>query len=190
MCGRYLSFADSEIIAAQNMLQFPSRSAFPLAQTEVFPSQTAPILIIGGNSVVCTPGRWGFSRWEGKGVLINARSETAHTTRVFAPYYTSCRCLIPAHGYFEWKKSGKTSERYLFTGDGESGLFLAGLFRMEHDTAFAYVILTRPAQPGCDEIHDRMPLIVPYDQINNWLYARIDALALSDLTFPLTISPD
>ncbi len=109
MC-RYLSFTESEIIAAQTLLQLPNRGAFVPDKGEIYPSQTAPILINSGYDVACTDGRWGFARWDGKGVLINARSETAHSSRVFSPYYTTERCLVPAHGYFEWRKTGKTSE--------------------------------------------------------------------------------
>lgn len=186
MCGRYLSFTESEIIAAQTLLQLPNRGAFVPDKGEIYPSQTAPILINSGYDVACTDGRWGFARWDGKGVLINARSETAHSSRVFSPYYTTERCLVPAHGYFEWRKTGKTSEKYLFTGDG--GLYLAGLMRMEQDAVLAFVILTRAAQTEFMEIHDRMPVVVPYAYLKDWLRARVDAPTLAGMSIPLTKS--
>jgi putative SOS response-associated peptidase YedK len=52
--------------------------------------------------------------------MINARSETAATLPVFRDALKSRRCLIPADGFYEWLRAGKTKQPYRFeVNDGE-----------------------------------------------------------------------
>ncbi len=54
--------------------------------------------------------------------MINARAETAATLPAFRDAMKSRRCLIPADGFYEWQKKGKTKQPYCFEiSDG--GLF-------------------------------------------------------------------
>lgn len=60
--------------------------------------------------------------------MINARSETAATKPAFRYPLKFRRCLIPANGFYEWKKEGKTKHPYCFeVNDGEL-LAFAGLW--------------------------------------------------------------
>jgi hypothetical protein len=77
--------------------------------------------------------RWGLiPSWakdmSGAAMMINARSETAATKPAFCDPLTKRRCLIPADGFYEWRKRGKTKQPYCFeVNDGELFAF-AGLW--------------------------------------------------------------
>ena len=47
---------------------------------------------------------WGFPRFDGRGLLINARAETAAERRTFRECVLHRRCVIPAKGFWEWNK--------------------------------------------------------------------------------------
>ena len=53
--------------------------------------------------------------------MINARAESVATKPAFRKAFESRRCLIPADGFYEWKKtSGKTKQPYhLGMADGQ-----------------------------------------------------------------------
>jgi putative SOS response-associated peptidase YedK len=60
--------------------------------------------------------------------MINARSETAGTKPAFRDALQFRRCLIPADGFYEWRKMGKTKQPYCFeVGPGELFAF-AGIW--------------------------------------------------------------
>jgi putative SOS response-associated peptidase YedK len=59
---------------------------------------------------------------------INARAEAVATTASFREPFKSQRCLIPADGFYEWQRNGKTKQPYCFeVNDGELFAF-AGLW--------------------------------------------------------------
>jgi putative SOS response-associated peptidase YedK len=131
---------------------------------EIFPGDTVPVQT-GPDAFA--PMRWDFTAYNGK-AIINARSETAAEKPMFRESMFARRCLIPASGYFEWQKDGKQRIKYAFhLPDGP--LYLAGCWRQERDAPLpVFVILTRDAVNGLEEIHDRMPVIIQKDRIGDW----------------------
>jgi putative SOS response-associated peptidase YedK len=106
-------------------------------------------------------------------LLINARSETAAEKNAFRAAMRHRRVLIPASGFYEWKREGRARQAYwLRPREGELVLF-AGLMETwlepggsEIDTA---AILTTAASPDIAAIHDRMPVVIAPDQAARWL---------------------
>jgi len=104
---------------------------------------------------------------------INARSETVTTTASFSQPFRSQRCLIPADGFYEWKRTGKTKQPYCVEV-GEGGLFaFAGLWDRWIDPQGKAVetctILTTTPNALLTDIHDRMPVILNPGDFDLWL---------------------
>ncbi len=122
--------------------------------------------------------RWGlipsWAKDPGMGYkTINARAETVATTASFREPFRSQRCLLPADGFYEWKREGKTKQPYCFeVGDGELFAF-AGLWDRWTDPQGVPVetctILTTAANCLLANIHDRMPVILGPDHHDLWL---------------------
>lgn len=65
---------------------------------DVYPSQPAPVQTRNGTCDM----RWGSAGRAGKGLLINARAETAADKPAFAQALRQTRCIITASAFYEW----------------------------------------------------------------------------------------
>jgi putative SOS response-associated peptidase YedK len=125
---------------------------------------------------------------------INARAETLATTASFREPFKSQRCLVPADGFYEWKREGKTKHPYCFeVNDGELFAF-AGLWdrwRDPHgDVVESCTILTTTPNSLLADIHDRMPAILKPDDYDLWLDPSFrNPASLSELLKPFDASP-
>jgi putative SOS response-associated peptidase YedK len=112
---------------------------------------------------------------------VNARSETVTTTLSFSEAIQSRRCLIPADGFYEWKKMGRIRQPYCFeVGEGE--LFaLAGLWdewkNPTGEIIQSCTVLTTTPNTLLANIHDRMPVIVSPDKYGLWLNPEVQDFA-------------
>ena len=120
--------------------------------------------------------------------MINARVESVASKPAFAKALAARRCLVPARGWYEWQASptalegrGKPRKQPFFTerADGAS-VAMAGLYEFWRDPAVAdaddplawlttFTVVTGPAEPGLDRIHDRQPLVVEAEDWARWL---------------------
>ena len=139
---------------------------------EIRPTNVVPVIASkrsGEKSVF--PMKWGFS---GRTLLMNARTETAPEKATFRDAWASHRCIVPASWYFEWEhligKDGKKrlGDKYLIQPKGSPMTWLCGLYRIE-DGLPVFVILTREPGEEIRFIHDRMPLIMPGDCVDEWI---------------------
>jgi putative SOS response-associated peptidase YedK len=71
----------------------------------------------------------------GAAMMINARAETARSKPAFRDALASRRCLIPADGFYEWKKTGKTKQPYCFQVDQGKLFAFAGLWERWKDSS-------------------------------------------------------
>ncbi len=104
---------------------------------------------------------------------INARSETVTTTPSFREPFKSQRCLIPADGFYEWKREGKARQPFCFeVNDGELFAF-AGLWDRWKEPGGNWIktctILTTTPNAVTSAVHDRMPVILHPDHYDLWL---------------------
>lgn len=106
---------------------------------------------------------------------INARLETADATPRFREAWETHRCLIPANGFYEWLNDGvRKQPYYIYPSDGEL-LYFAGLWFPSEikDHPAQCVLLTTSAQAAVQEIHERMPVILPKSVHYDWLHNNL-----------------
>jgi putative SOS response-associated peptidase YedK len=114
--------------------------------------------------------------------MINTRSESAAEKPAFRSALKSRRCIIPADGWYEWRREGKLKQPFYMTQPDGSSLALAGIWATWRpkdmtDTAadpdepplVTCSILTTDAIGALTDIHDRMPLVLPPDRWQRWL---------------------
>jgi putative SOS response-associated peptidase YedK len=182
MCGRYFipepdDDTGFQVIYEQLKERFSQIETPEMKRGEIFPTEVVPIITQDAPALM----KWGFSRFDGKGVVINARLESAIEKAMFRNPYACARCLVPARHYFEWHKDGALKHKYALGTD--SPIYMAGLYRLEPGEALPqFVILTRPAAPGIAFIHDRMPVIIPEEIRRKWLTEAIAPNTLLDLS--------
>lgn len=148
---------------------------------EVFPTETAAILLQGEEEAQAELSVWGFPQYTGKGVIINARSETALEKPTFRDSILHRRCLIPTTGFYEWDKA---KNKYLFQDTTSTVLYLAGMYSLYQGVS-RFVILTTAANDSMKMIHHRMPLIIEPENILPWLSEARDVERFLEKVPPL-----
>lgn len=105
--------------------------------------------------------------------MINARSETVTEKPSFSDPLRSRRCLILADGFYEWKRVGKEKLPFCFTLADESVFAFAGLWERwkspQGQMTESCTILTTKPNELMQDVHDRMPVILPHEVYDLWL---------------------
>lgn len=137
---------------------------------EVFPTDIVPAIAWADKIRQARLFTWGIPHWKGKGVIINARSETVLGKSMFSQDFARRRCIIPASGFFEWRQEpgSKKKEKYLFCGADAPVLYMAGLYNNQPGLP-GFVILTTAASPSVQPVHNRMPVILEKHEQEEWL---------------------
>ncbi len=139
------------------------------------------------------PMKWGFTLPGKNSPVVNARVETAPEKPLFREHWQKHRCIIPASWYFEWEhfasqnSKRKTGRKFMIQSFDSSITYLCGLYHFEEDLP-VFTILTRAPGEKLKELHDRMPLILPADKINQWIDIetvpdKLPDFSLTDLSF-------
>ncbi len=121
--------------------------------------------------------------------MINAKSETVGSKPAFRDALKFRRCLIPADGFYEWERVGKTKQPYCFEVGGAELFAFAGIWDRWKDPSGIWVktctILTTTPNAVTAAIHDRMPVILDLDSYDLWLDPGMqDASAASEMLKP------
>jgi len=174
MCGRYsLIFIDD--LGKRFRVFIPIlgiKSHFNIA-----PSQIMPV-IVQREHVEMVMMQWGLiPHWmkDPKKSMhpINAKAETLAEKPMFCGLLKNKRCLIPASGFYEWKKDGTRKIPY-YIHLKDSPLFaFAGLYDVWYDACneahLTFTIITTDANELVAPLHDRMPVILKEEDENRWL---------------------
>jgi len=176
MCGRITLKAPAGEIAAQFDLTVP-----PALEPRYNIAPTQPVLAVRRDPAGVRSGdllRWGLiPPWSPDprvgAKMFNARSETVVDKPAFREAFAERRCLIPASGFYEWRKQGKQRQPYYFFAADERLLALAGLWeRWEYpggEVIESCSILTTAANRLMKRIHHRMPVILSDEDHERWL---------------------
>lgn len=132
--------------------------------------------------------QWGLvPPWskDGKAVysMINARAETIQEKPSFRSAFRSRRCLIVTDGFYEWIREGKLKRPFYITMADDQPFCLAGIWERwtkGPEVIESTAIVTTAANALMAPIHDRMPVIVPPNELRRWLEADVPATKSSD----------
>jgi putative SOS response-associated peptidase YedK len=178
MCGRYL--LTSPVEALRQLFLFEQRPNL-MPRYNIAPTQDVPIVRLSrdGSGRELMMARWGLVPFWAEDLkignrLINARRESVHTMRPFREAYGRRRCLVPADGFFEWRKEGKARQPFLIRRKDQSPFAFAGLWERWKNSADGTVvrsctIITCPANELVAAVHDRMPVILAPEDHARWL---------------------
>ena len=166
MCGRYYMDDETRREIRRLVLKLDPKICSESDQTAaVFPSQKATVITGRGRHLEAEQMIWGFPRFDSRGILINARAETAMERHTFRESVLHRRCVIPAKGFWEWNRS---KEKFSFERTDSQVLFMAGCYDCI-DGQNRFVILTTEANSSVKPVHDRMPLILERKELESWV---------------------
>ena len=192
MCGRFALIVDASVLADVFDVD-PPRELKP--RFNIAPTQTIPIVRAGVKKKrECAMVRWGLVPAWAKDAkigarMINARGETVAEKPSFRSAIASRRCLIPADGFYEWVRTGGGKQpHYIHFADGRPFAF-AGLWERwnkgEGGPLDTCTIITTSPNELIENLHDRMPVILPPNHFEDWLEPEPLALSrLQDLLVP------
>ncbi len=108
--------------------------------------------------------------------IINVRLEQINERPAMKKQLKKNRCIIPADGFYGWKKVGKkTSIPYRFELRPKSLFAIAGIWEEyddeEGNMIHTFMTITVPAGPGVADICERMPAILTKEETTTWLNA-------------------
>lgn len=193
MCARYTVFTEEEIIEIRSIIAEVSRKFGDgaVATGEIRPTNNAPVLTMEDGRLAPRPVSWGFPKWDGKGVIINARSESALEKPMFSEALLTRRCVIPSTGFYEWANCpAPDAQLSLFRDDSrpaakpqkiklhfrrpnEPMLYMAGMIGRFTDydgqEKDCFIILTTAASESMSRFHDRMPVILATGEREDWI---------------------
>ncbi|OPL11813.1 MAG: hypothetical protein AVO34_08100 [Firmicutes bacterium ML8_F2] len=178
MCGRFALVTEKYII--EMLYDMELRADFDLQpRYNIAPSQEVPGLRLapGGSGKELVELKWGLVPFwaddESIGNrMINARAETAAEKPAFRDAFKKRRLLIPATGFYEWKKEGSSKRPYYIFRRDNRPFSLAGLWeRWEKGSKQleTFTILTTEPNELVAALHNRMPVIISPDEYERWL---------------------
>jgi len=191
MCGRYvITKAASK---TKNIIQKNNGVADEI-NYNAFPGSVLPVITKEEDQLALHKFHWGLvPKWSEKmkdfKPLNNARLETIHEKVTFKGLIAARRCVVPADGYYEWRKDENDRKvPYYFTGTDLQTLYFAGLYQKNTNTEFS--IITTEAKGDVTDIHHRMPVILQEQDIHRYLDLKTDALTLLNVYpgVPLTFN--
>ncbi len=179
MCGRFALHATQVEISTH----FKSKGNFVMApRYNIAPTQMLPVIVSWHSQIEFC--RWGFiPSWikaqneEIPPGFINARLETLLEKPSFKDAIIHRRCLIPASGYYEWRQFGEKKQPYYVYIKNKPLIAIAGIWSFWQSSAGIIrtcAVITTSAYGDFLKLHERMPLIVPESQFENWLAKGYD----------------
>ena len=173
MCGRYTAKWEPVDFEKVFNVQPPLFESFNLA-----PTQYAPVVWQPQGTREVLNARWGLvPRWvdkpaDFKASMFNARAETLSEKASFKRPFKSQRCLVPASGFYEWKKVGSNKQPFYIHREDDAPFAFAGLYdhwQKGDDEIYSYTIITTAPNDLMKTLHDRMPVILAPEHFEAWL---------------------
>ena len=176
MCGRFAFFAKGQF--GYESLELPEPP--PVERYNIAPTQD--ILAIR-SSPVTGGSEWAILRWglvppwskesKTRHLLINARAEGIETKPSFRGAVRHRRCIVPASGFYEWRRQGTGKQPYFVRPAVAEVFALAGIWDhwegKQGEVIESVAIITTSANELMQPIHDRMPVILGKEDVAAWI---------------------
>jgi len=187
MCGRYtITITDVADYFKAEQGSFEFAPSYNIA-----PTQRVPIVLEREGERLLTPAKWGLlPGWVKdpkafKASMFNARSESVAEKASFKGPLRHKRAIIPASGFYEWRREGSTKTPHYIQLAGGEPIGFAGLYDIWHDEVLSCTILTTTPNELMATLHDRMPVILSPDDYGRWLDPGVtDPAEVQDLLKP------
>lgn len=176
MCGRYALYGPVKRKRVEDRW-FDDLAAFGSCYN-ITPTEAAPVMrMVEGRPTVALL-RWGLIPYWAKdsamgGRLINARADTLAQKPAFRDAYRWRRCLVPASGFYEWKKVSSGKQPWYVTSADGTMMAFAGLWERWRppgaEPTLSFTIITTDPNDQLKELHDRMPAILEPEDFDAWL---------------------
>ena len=194
MCGRFtLTDPNPRRLASRfdldGSFEIDERPRFNIAPTD-------PVIAIRRSETAKNQAgrlRWGLlpGYWAdkpGQRPLINARVETVDEQPAFRDSFEKRRCLIPADGFYEWRRDPE-GKRPIWFSPPERDLFaFAGIWarlqRDEDEVVTSCALITCAPNETVRPVHDRMPVVLDPDVEGTWLDPDADTETLLEILRP------
>jgi putative SOS response-associated peptidase YedK len=177
MCGRFTLRTPLHLLMRHFNLSAQEEWQLPL-RYNIAPTQEIAVVVETDAGRALEMMRWGLIPSWSKDPklgppLFNARSETVAEKPSFRTALRRRRCLIPADGFYEWKKEGKLKLPFYIRRPDEQPFAFAGLWEQWQDVT-SCTVLTTTANDLMKPLHDRMPVILSPNDYDVWLDLRND----------------
>ena len=199
MCGRYLRRSDKQRIAEAFRLGALADGAPLPPDYNIAPATFQPVIRLhrGTHEREMVMMRWGLvpyfakslADWKGFST-INAKAETVKSRALWRGPFERRRCLVPADGFYEWKKiDPKTKKPYAYSLRNGEPFAFAGLWDAWKDPHTGewlqtFAIITTTPNELTAQVHDRMPVILHPRDYDRWLERGETAQQPLDLLRP------
>lgn len=179
MCGRFTLTMSGDMIADYFDIVEGQLDLVP--RYNIAPTQEILTIVNNGEHNSAMNMRWGLVPSWAKDAkigykMINARSESLLEKPSFKNAFKKRRCLIPADGFYEWKRDGAKRRPMHIRLKSKEPFGFAGLWETWRDKSdpkaepvISCSIVTCPPNSLMAQIHDRMPVILPREYHKEWL---------------------
>ena len=164
MCSRYYIDSDIEDELEKVVSDVDQQICQKCFAGDICPTDMAPIIEKIDQGLKLSTCKWGYLLSKGKNLVINARVETVMDKPAFQNGILYHRILVPASRFYEWNH---LKEKNSFTRPDAATLYIAG-FCDWFENERRFVILTTVANDSMVKVHDRMPLILEKEQMEDW----------------------
>ena len=164
MCSRYYIDSDIEDELEKVVSDVDQQICQKCFAGDICPTDMAPIIEKTDQGLKLSTCKWGYLLSKGKNLVINARVETVMDKPAFQNGILYHRILVPASRFYEWNH---LKEKNSFTRPDAATLYIA-VFCDWFENERRFVILTTVANDSMVKVHDRMPLILEKEQMEDW----------------------
>lgn len=179
MCGRFTQQRPTSELA--EIFDAVDLAADAGGHYNVAPTDEASVVVQRDDRRAIVRYRWGLiPHWADDAKIasrtINARAETVGSMPAFRDALRRRRCLVPVDSFYEWRREGTRRQPYRIARADGFPLVLAGLWAGWRDPSAdevrrTFTIVTTRATPQVEELHDRMPVVLPREAWARWLDA-------------------